>query len=132
MARERSMMGTSSGRAAVMGHARPITARMKPIDPLEGADPHLVVLTGDLDVTSERQLLIRLRDQIMEFGPELVLDLSQVEFVDSTGLGVLVSAFKSAREQGGHITLLDPSREIGRLLQITGLDRVFQVRYRPS
>ena len=78
MGRERSMVGTSSGRAAVMGHAGPMTAGMKPTDQPGGADPHLLVLTGDIDVTSERQLQVRLREQITAFGPELMLDLSQV------------------------------------------------------
>src|SRR5438093_13375491 len=98
MGRERSMVGTSSGRAAVMGHAGPMTAGMKPTDQPGGADPHLLVLTGDIDVTSERQLQVRLREQITAFGPELMLDLSQVQFIDSTGLGVLVSGRKWARE----------------------------------
>jgi anti-sigma B factor antagonist len=90
-------------------------------------ESHSVVLAEDIDISNAVQLQAGLIEHLNEFGPELVLDLSEVRFIDSTGLGVLVSVLKRAREQGGHVTLLNPNREIDRLLQITGLDRVFRV-----
>jgi anti-sigma B factor antagonist len=83
-------------------------------------------------MSSARRLHAQLLEEMKQFGPELALDLSQVKFVDSTGLGVLVSVLKKAREQGGYVRLLNPSREIERLLRITGLNRVFRVQYQPS
>ena len=91
-------------------------------------ESHFVVLVEDIDIANARQLQDALIEHLNEFGPDLVLDLSRVMFIDSTGLGALVSVLKRAREKGGHVTLLNPNREIDRVLQITGLDRVFRVR----
>ena len=43
--------------------------------------------------------------------------------------GMLVSVLKEVREKGGHVSLINPNREIQRLLQITGLERVFRVQH---
>ena len=58
----------------------------------------------------------------------LVVDLEGVEFMDSTGLGVLVSCLKRAKEHGGDLSLVCTSPQILRVLSITGLDKVFEVR----
>jgi anti-sigma B factor antagonist len=50
-------------------------------------------------------------------------DLSGVEFIDSSGLGVLVALTSSARDTGGDVTLVAPSKPVVRLLEISGLDR---------
>ena len=52
----------------------------------------------------------------------LRFDLSGVEFIDSSGLGVLVALTSSARGTGGDVTLMAPSKPVVRLLQISGLD----------
>jgi anti-sigma B factor antagonist len=90
---------------------------------------HLFVLNEDIDAANAWQLKPRLLEHMSQFGPELNLDLGHVNFIDSTGLGMLVSVLKEAREQGGHVSLVNPNREIQRLLQITGLERVFRVQH---
>lgn len=50
-------------------------------------------------------------------------DLSGVEFIDSSGLGVLVALTSSARDAGGDVTLVAPSKPVVRLLEISGLDQ---------
>jgi anti-sigma B factor antagonist len=95
----------------------------------ERVDLHLFVLTEDIDASNAWQLKPKLLEHMGRFGPELNLDFGQVNFIDSTGLGMLVSVLKEAREQGGHVSLLNPNREIQRLLQITGLERVFRVQH---
>lgn len=55
------------------------------------------------------------------------LDLRRVEFIDSSGLGVLVALTASARDGGGDLVLVAPSRSVVRLLQISGLDGHFTV-----
>jgi anti-sigma B factor antagonist len=95
----------------------------------ERAAPHLFLVTEDIDASNAWQLKPRLLEHMGQFGPELKLDLGQVNFIDSTGLGMLVSVLKEAREKGGHVSLVNPNREIQRLLQITGLERVFRVQH---
>jgi anti-sigma B factor antagonist len=55
------------------------------------------------------------------------VDLSQVSFIDSTGLGVLVGAEKQMRDAGQALRLVVTQPQILRLLELTGLDQVFTV-----
>ncbi|MEB3281909.1 MAG: STAS domain-containing protein [Lyngbya sp.] len=60
--------------------------------------------------------------------PQLwIIDLAEVEFIDSSGLGALVTALKSARKQGCRLVLCHPSATVKLILEITQLDRVFEV-----
>ncbi len=63
-------------------------------------------------------------------GEIVVVDLSQTEFVDSSGLGALVACLKSARQSGGDLRLAAPSEQVTMVLGLTNLDRV--LRPRPS
>ena len=59
-------------------------------------------------------------------GPELVIvDLTDVSFIDSTGLGVLVGAVRDVRADGGDLRLVVTEPQIIKLLELTGLDEVF-------
>lgn len=57
----------------------------------------------------------------------LIVDLSNVEFLDSTGLGALIGAQRRATEQGGELRLVVKEGQIVRLLRITGLLKIFAV-----
>lgn len=55
------------------------------------------------------------------------LDFSRCTFIDSTGLGVLVAAFKRCREQGGNIRLSGLNTQVLKVFQLTRLDKVFEI-----
>jgi anti-sigma B factor antagonist len=57
----------------------------------------------------------------------VVVDLSGVEFCDSTGMNVLLAAMKRLKEKGGVFELAAPRPAVRRILQVTGLDTVFTV-----
>jgi anti-sigma B factor antagonist len=61
-------------------------------------------------------------------GGVFVVDLSQVEFVDSSGLGALVACLKTARQGGGDLRLAAPSEQVSMVLGLTNLDRVLRPR----
>jgi len=82
---------------------------------------------SDIDTGTAWELKPLLLTHLREQGPSLVLDLEAVQFIDSTGLGMLVSVLKEARHAGGIVRLINPNREVMRLLQITGLERVFEI-----
>src|SRR5262245_56715996 len=84
-------------------------------------------LPGDIDTAPAWELKPQLLSEIRECGPNLILDLEAVQFIDSTGLGMLVSVLKEARQAGGSLRLVNLNREVMRLLQITGLERVFAI-----
>jgi anti-sigma B factor antagonist len=87
----------------------------------------VVVLSvrGEVDVATAPQLRERLVDLVASGHPQIVLDLSEVGFLDSTGLGVIVGCLKRARANDGDITLVCSHRPILKVLEITGLTAVF-------
>ncbi len=88
--------------------------------------PAVVRLTGDLDVESSgdlREALLGALDR----SSTVVADLGGVQFMDSTGLGVLVGALKRCRAAGGDLVLRNPNAPLRKTMRVTGLDRVFTV-----
>lgn len=56
-----------------------------------------------------------------------VLNLSGVEYIDSSGLGQLVSIWVSCKNRRGHLTLLNPTKRVRRLFEITRLHTIFEI-----
>ncbi len=82
----------------------------------------VVEVSGEVDVFSAPELDVELTGLVAAGSPRLVVDLSQVAFLDSTGLGVLVKALKHSREAGGWLHLVITSDRIRKIFEITGLD----------
>ena len=85
-------------------------------------DVAVVSALGEVDVFSAPGLDSELDAQIAAGNARLVVDLSEVVFLDSTGLGVLVKALKHAREADGWLHLVVTSDRIRKIFEITGLD----------
>ena len=83
----------------------------------------VVSVYGELDVATSPDLRERLIRLVGEGRVQLVLDLDGVDFLDSTGLGTVVSALKRVRTHGGDLRLVCTEARITRLFQITGLDK---------
>jgi len=92
----------------------------------------LIRLSGRLDAAAAPQVLARLKDAVAEGRSRITVDLSEVSFVDSTGLGTLVSGLKAARKAEGDLRLVAPSLQAQRLLRLTTLDRVFVISDTPE
>lgn len=82
----------------------------------------VVRTSGDLDLTTAP----RLREQVVQLvtngQPRVVLDLDGVDFVDSTGLGVIVGLLKRTRSQGGDLRLVSSRRSLQKILELTSLE----------
>ena len=92
--------------------------------PGEGQDT--LVIQGTLDFTSANTLRDRIEALCRE-SDRIVLDLSGVEFIDSTGLAQLVWAHSEAREHDWSLAIQRPSERVQGYLKRTGLDRVLPV-----
>lgn len=84
-------------------------------------------LSGSLDVATSPTLRAGLLEAAEHEGHTLVVDLSNLEFLDSTGLGALIGAHKRALEKNGSLRVVAKEGQILRLLRITGLLGVLQV-----
>jgi len=95
---------------------------------LDSADGCVLAVCGDLDIAVSAALN-RSLDELLDVGHQRPgVDLSSVAFMDSSALSVLVHAHERAREHGQRLELLHPSPACAKVLSITGLDRVFDVR----
>jgi anti-sigma B factor antagonist len=79
-----------------------------------------------IDATTAWDLRPELLRALYTQGPELWVDLGRVNFIDSTGLGMLVGVLKEARELDGDVRLINAGREVRRILQVTGLEALFE------
>jgi anti-sigma B factor antagonist len=87
----------------------------------------VVALAGELDLATAPELRERL-GLISEAGEnEVTLDLTHLDFVDSTGLSVFVMAFNRAQAAGGSMLIANPSLAVMRIFEITGLTSIFTI-----
>ncbi len=84
-----------------------------------------VTVSGDLDLSNVETLNEALRTMQDAGFVHLVVDLGAVAFIDSTGFGVLVEAMRRSRTTGGDVGLVVKQTHVKRVMEITGLDRVF-------
>lgn len=96
---------------------------------VDDSHPPYAVLSaaGEIDVATAPDLRAALLELIGEGRNRIVVDLEQVEFLDSTGLGVLVSSVKRVRADGGDLTVVCTRPHILKVFEITGLTSVFSV-----
>jgi len=90
-------------------------------------DAVVVAVEGELDLFTAPFLRDEVRDAIKQDGPTLVLDLAALSFMDSSGLSVLIEAWRLATSEGGSVTLAAPQPPVARILRTTGLDRRIKV-----
>ncbi|MEU5217058.1 STAS domain-containing protein [Streptomyces sp. NPDC020807] len=90
---------------------------------VEIRDGHTAVLTvaGELDMETAARLQEILTEQFGRGRRRLVLDLSALDFMDSSGLNVLIRSVNTARESGGDLYLAAPTPAVRRILEITGV-----------
>jgi anti-sigma B factor antagonist len=88
---------------------------------------HVIELGGEVDLYTAPEFKERMVQLIEEGKKQIVVDLSQATFIDSTTLGVLVGGVKRLRPQGGSLTLVCSDENITKIFEITGLDRVFPI-----
>lgn len=93
----------------------------------ERDDVVIVTVSGEVDVYTAPQLRSVLEERIVAGHTRIVVDLKEVGFLDSTGLGVLVGRLKAVKKLGGWLRVVCTDERILRLFGITGLDRVLAI-----
>src|ERR1700723_76059 len=89
-------------------------------------DHTIVTIRGEIDLYTAPRLHSELVGLLAEGMPvRVIIDMSGVEFCDSTGMNVLLSCLRRARERGGELEIAAPKPAVRKILQVTGLDSVF-------
>lgn len=88
---------------------------------------YLIVLAGDFDLHSGPEFERRVLEALGRGASELLIDLTEVSFIDSTTIGILMRSRKRLAPLGGRIHIVTRDRNILRLFEITALDRMFEI-----
>ena len=83
-------------------------------------------MVGDLNLLCASDVRTGLAAAVNDGHRRLVVDLGQVNFIDSSGLGALISGLKSARQAGGDLRIASPGEQARVVLKLTMLDRVLR------
>lgn len=86
-----------------------------------------LLLAGELDLDTAPSLLGAVVEQLGAGAQEVVVDLTRVDFIDSSGLGMLVGCWRRAREVGARLVVANPKPDVRMALEITGLDQILPI-----
>ncbi len=91
------------------------------------AGHHVIAASGEIDLFTAPELKKVLTDAIDSGELRIAIDLSEVSFLDSTALGVLIGAVKRLRSRGGALAIVNTDSSIAKTFEITGLDQIFTI-----
>jgi len=89
-------------------------------------------IIGEIDAFTAPVLRERLATAEHVQNLQVELDLSDVDYMDSTGLGVFVGFYKAVKSNGGHVKMTGLNRRLSRLFEITGLSEIIDIEKKES
>ena len=87
----------------------------------------IIEVQGEIDVYTSSWVKEAVADFIQKGNYNIIINLEEVRYIDSTGLGVLIGALKRVREKDGTISLICTNPQIKKIFNITGLVKIFQI-----
>ncbi len=91
------------------------------------SDSWIFKIAGELDLETSNNFKNILNDSINQKMANIVLDCSELTFIDSTGLGILINTYKKIKDDQYVINIKNPKQNVNKLLNITGLNTLFEV-----
>jgi len=92
-----------------------------------GSDRYLITVSGEVDLATSPELDVAIIAAIDSGTSSVVIDLTDVSFMDSSGLGVIVRALKRCREAENDLDLVITNERVLKVFGITGLDQVIPI-----
>jgi anti-sigma B factor antagonist len=92
-----------------------------------GSDRYLITVSGEVDLATSPELDVAIIAAIDSGATSVVIDLTDVSFMDSSGLGVIVRALKRCREAENDLDLVVTNERVLKVFGITGLDQVIPI-----
>ncbi|CAL9509798.1 Anti-sigma-B factor antagonist [Nocardiopsis dassonvillei] len=83
----------------------------------------IVAVEGELDIATTNDLQEHIRSAIEDHGPWLILDMSGLDFMDSSGLNVIINAYRTVRERDGALALAALNERVTKVVRLVGLHR---------
>ncbi len=90
-------------------------------------DVNVIKLIGRLTPDEQEDLLFKTVNQLIGAGEKYFLvDMSAVNYINSTGIGSLIQCFRKVQDAGGDLKLLNPSQSVNHIIQVSKLDSIFK------
>ena len=87
-------------------------------------------ITGEIDHHSAPKVREQMDKDIFFFRPKcVILTLSGIDFMDSSGLGLILGRYTKIRDLGGVLKIEDPTKDIGKILKLAGVDKLIPIIY---
>jgi anti-sigma B factor antagonist len=90
-------------------------------------DIYIILISGRMDTMTSKYVEARLDSIIEENRPKIIIDLSEVDYISSVGLRVLLASLKKQRQNQGSLQLASLQPFVQNIFKITGLDKIFQI-----
>jgi len=97
------------------------------IDVVEDGEYHVVKLKGEIDVYTAPKLKEKIIPLTEQEGNKVKIDLKNTYYLDSTGLGVFISAYKSTKKNNSELRLIHVQDRVLRLFKVTGLHEIMNL-----
>jgi anti-sigma B factor antagonist len=97
------------------------------VETTQRGDASILTLIGEIDVYTAPRLRQSIVDLVDGGARRIVVDMEKVDFLDSTGLGVLVEGLKRVRTHDGELSIVATSDKIKKIFDITGLNKAFPI-----
>ena len=95
---------------------------------IDKKDDYLILnLAGDLDVYSEEEFRDFIEDELKDKNLDLVIDIKDLDYLDSTGLGMFMKIYKMYEENGQKVKIINPKENTLKLFKITDLTDIFEM-----
>src|SRR5947208_10948470 len=97
------------------------------VEAIREKDVSVIALRGEIDVYTAPLLRQKIVDLVDAGSLNIVVDMEKVDFLDSTGLGVLVEGLKRVRTRNGNLSIVVTQDKILKIFDITGLNKAFPI-----
>jgi anti-sigma B factor antagonist len=118
---------TERGEDDLMVDVSPVVPHFELTEEAADSDAHVITVRGEIHVLTAPQFAKRLNSAIESGKTTIVLDLSGLEFIDSTGLSVLLNGLRLVTQKQGRMALACANPTVLRLFQITSLETTFDI-----
>lgn len=94
---------------------------------IEVSKTNMISVRGEIDIYSIEKFRDSIEEKIKTQASEIILDCSELSYMDSTGMGVLIELRNKTKELGQKIIMMNPRPNIRKLLALTGVDKIIEI-----
>ena len=87
----------------------------------------IIFLKGDLDINTVKEFQDEVLKKYKDLDKDIVFDLEELDYIDSTALGAIITVFKEVKDKGRKLSVINAKKNIKKLFYITELDSLFEI-----